>query len=267
MIDFKGHVAAAIAKAQSNLDEALTELGKLPAFDPGSMAFAAHALGNYLTVTNGTIELILLKLADYPDPQVRIWLEGAQHATNLMTRIVSEMINASAPAEPALRYESFDLSLLIQRACSYYQRVADWKSIRLSFDEESDGPPIWSDRVVVAAVLDNLLSNAIKFSPAGKEIRVRSRHDQAGVTCSVQDEGPGLSPEDQARLFQRGARLTPKPTGNESSTGYGLAVAKDLVVRLGGTIWCESTLGNGATFSFRLPGHQGQAAESGVPAP
>jgi signal transduction histidine kinase len=65
-----------------------------------------------------------------------------------------------------------------------------------------------------------------------------------------------MDEKDQARLFQKGARLTPRPTGGESSTGYGLAVARELMEKLGGDIWCESTLGQGSTFSIRLPVHQ-----------
>jgi signal transduction histidine kinase len=64
---------------------------------------------------------------------------------------------------------------------------------------------------------------------------------------------PGLGPEDRARLFQRGVRLSAQPTGGEPSTGYGLAVAKDLVGQLGGEIWCDSQPGQGACFSVRLP--------------
>ena len=73
------------------------------------------------------------------------------------------------------------------------------------------------------------------------------------VVCHVQDEGPGLSAEDQAQLFRRGVRLTPRPTGGEASSGFGLAIAKDLIEQLGGRIWCESTLAHGARFSFSLP--------------
>jgi signal transduction histidine kinase len=70
--------------------------------------------------------------------------------------------------------------------------------------------------------------------------------------CTVQDEGPGLDAEEQARLFQRGIRLSPVPTGGESSSGYGLAVAKEPIEKIEGEIWCESQPGQGASFSFRL---------------
>jgi signal transduction histidine kinase len=134
--------------------------------------------------------------------------------------------------------------------------VADRKTIRVIVGPPVDVPPVSTDRVAVAAVLDNLLSNAIKYSQPGKQIGVQVRGEMGWAVCEVRDEGPGLSQEDQARLFQRGVRLTPKPTGGETSTGYGLAVAKELMEKLGGDIWCESTLGQGSTFFIRLPVHQ-----------
>ena len=120
-------------------------------------------------------------------------------------------------------------------------------------DPPANVPLVMADRVVVAAVLDNLLSNAIKYSQPGTEINVQVSSDSDWVVCKVSDQGPGLSPADQAHLFQRGVRLTPQPTAGESSAGYGLAVAKELVERLGGSIWCESIVGRGSRFSFRLP--------------
>jgi len=112
--------------------------------------------------------------------------------------------------------------------------------------------------VAVAAVLDNLLSNAVKYSFHGKKIWVQLREEKTSVVCSVRDEGPGLSQEDQVKLFQRGIQLSSVATGGESSSGYGLAVAKELIDKLGGDLWCESTLGVGACFSFRLPAYQEQ---------
>jgi signal transduction histidine kinase len=251
-------VASAIAKAQSELEDALVELAKLPAFDAGSVALAAHTLNNYLSVSAGTLELILLRLSDPSDPKIRGGLEGMQHVTQLMARIVGQLINAEATPDAAFRFVKFDLPTLVQFACSYYQRVADRKDIRLLVGAAVDVPPVWSDRAPVAAVLDNLLSNAVKYSPPGSQIVVKVLGEKGWAVCSVKDEGPGLSREDQAKLFQRGVRLAPKPTGGETSMGYGLAVAKDLIERLGGAIWYESELGRGSRFYFRVPAYQDQ---------
>jgi signal transduction histidine kinase len=82
---------------------------------------------------------------------------------------------------------------------------------------------------------------------------VRLSIEGAYARCSVRDEGPGLTDEDHAKLFQRGAQLSNAPTAGEPTTGYGLAVAKDLIDQLGGEIGCESRRGEGATFFFRVP--------------
>jgi len=263
LADQKQLVTAAIARAQADLSQALSELEKMPAFDVGAAVYAAHALNNYLSVARGTVELALMQLADHPDAQLRVWLEGAQHATNLMTRIVGQLMNTSATADAPLRFETFELPTLVRRACSYHQREADRKMVRVVAGSTGNPPPVWADRVLVAAVLDNLLSNAIKYSEPGKQVAVQVRGEGDWVVCGVQDEGPGLSQEDQARLFQRGVRLTPKPTGGEPSTGYGLAVAKELVEKQGGTIWCESAVGQGSCFSFRLPVYHAQDTRPG----
>ena len=109
MPESKDKIESAIVKARAELEEALFELEKLPAFSQSSVFFAAHALNNFLTVTGGTIELLSLSLADHPDPQVRIWLEALQQATNLMMHTVSRLMNASTERDAKLRYEKVDL--------------------------------------------------------------------------------------------------------------------------------------------------------------
>lgn len=79
----KEQITATILRAQSELALALGELEKMPSLDPGTIAFSAHALNNYLMVTGLTAELLLLSLADHPDPQIRNWLEGLGHVTKL----------------------------------------------------------------------------------------------------------------------------------------------------------------------------------------
>jgi signal transduction histidine kinase len=254
----KEQIVSAIVKARAELDEALYELEKLPAVSQSSISFAAHALNNYLTVTGGTVELLLLALADHADPQVRIGLEALQQATNLMMHTVSQLMNASTDRDAKLRFEKVDLAVMVQRFIGFYQRIADRKQIRCLSGSTVDVPSVWTDRVATAAVLDNLFSNAVKYSPPGKYIWVLVAAERDGVVCSIRDEGPGLSQDDQAKLFKRGEQLTPKPTGGEPSTGYGLAVAKEFIERLGGTIWCESVLGKGSNFSIRLPRYHEQ---------
>lgn len=253
MSEIRERVVSAIARAQAELSSALGELERVPAIDPGSAAFAAHALNNYLTVISGTTELLEVELNNAPNPQVQTWIEGIRHATDLMLRTVAQLMNSASSSAFPLRTETVDLGLLVQRVCNYYQRLAARKSMRVIFDSAGDGPMVRADRVALAAALDNLMSNAMKYSEPGRPIKVDIAVDASGAACRVHDEGPGLSVDDQARLFRRGVRLTPKPTAGEPSMGYGLAVAKELVERMGGRISCESTLGHGSTFAIWMP--------------
>jgi signal transduction histidine kinase len=254
----KARIAESIMRARTDLEQALSDLEKLPPVDPGLVPFVAHALNNYLTVTEATIEMLRLSLADHPDPAIDLWLGNLQHATGLMTRTVSQLTGATITPDAKLRFEKVDVSLGLHRVCGYYQAKAKQKRIRLICGPFFDLPPAWTDRVAAGAVLDNLLSNAMKYSPPGKKITLEAKRNQDSLVVSVCDEGPGLSQAEQAQLFQPGVRLSPKPTAGEPSSGYGLAVAKKLVEQLGGQIWCESTPGQGACFFLRLPAYQEQ---------
>ena len=251
--DPKAQTISSIVKAKAELEEALSQIEQLPAFDPGTISFAAHALNNYLTVNVVTVELLRATLKDHSDQQIHTWLGALQHVSNLMTHTVSQLVNTADPGKFQLRFEKVDFPLFAQRGCQYYQRIADRKNIQVIFQGEKDMPPIWTDRVAAGAVLDNLLSNAVKFSQPGSEIHVRVAKETASGICHVTDGGPGLSPDDQMKLFQKGVCLSAVPTGGETSTGFGLAVAKGLIDELGGHLSCQSELGQGSCFSMALP--------------
>jgi signal transduction histidine kinase len=249
----KDKVIISLQTAQAELDKAIEQLARMPAYDASRVRFAAHTLNNYLAVTGGCAELLQMTLGERADEQTRTWLEGLRHATGLMTHIVVQLLNIPTTNGEGLIREKVNLQTLTDRAVDYYRHTSSLKQIVIVTEPVASPPSVWTDRVAVAAVLDNLLSNAIKFSPPGRRVWVRISVEGAHAVCTVRDEGPGLTAEDHTKLFQRGAHLSNAPTGGEPTTGYGLAVAKDLIDQLGGEIGCESRRGEGASFFFRLP--------------
>ena len=136
----KEEVINSIVMAQAELTKALLELKDIPGLERQAIDFATHALSNFLTVTDGTCELLLKALEDHPDPQIRIWLEGLQQATGLMSRIVNGLAEREKVDFQGLRFEKVNLPLLVQRACNYYtQRLAS-ANIRLSFESLTEYP-------------------------------------------------------------------------------------------------------------------------------
>jgi signal transduction histidine kinase len=105
----------------------------------------------------------------------------------------------------------------------------------------------------VSQVVFNLLSNAVKFTPTGGTVDVAAARFDGEVRVSVSDSGPGIAPEDQARIFEEFQQAAAGKEQREG-TGLGLALSKHLVELHGGRIWVESELGKGSRFVFTLPG-------------
>jgi signal transduction histidine kinase len=97
------------------------------------------------------------------------------------------------------------------------------------------------------------VDNAIKYSPEGGDVTVFARAENSHLLVGVQDQGIGIAPEDQQRLFQRFQRLEYNTGTSIQGIGLGLNVCRILVEAHGGSIWVESEKGKGATFYFALP--------------
>ncbi|HZI51882.1 MAG TPA: HAMP domain-containing sensor histidine kinase, partial [Terriglobia bacterium] len=211
VIDSRQQALRSIVEARGNLESALSELERLPACDPSTVPVAAHALSSFLSVTEATVDLLRRSAPAEIESDTPRLLDGLRRATQSMMHTVSQLMNNAIVGDVKLRFEKLDLSHLVARACAYYERVALRKRIRLILEDSEDVPLVWSDRVAVAAVMDNLLSNAVKYSPIGESIRVKVTRRNGHAVCSVQDEGPGISPVEQKVLFQRGVRLSAVP--------------------------------------------------------
>lgn len=109
------------------------------------------------------------------------------------------------------------------------------------------------DPIFLTRILDNLLTNASKFSEKGTQVSVTISQNNHLLNFSVKDQGPGISAEDQRKMFKRFQRLTAKPTAGETSNGLGLSIIKTLTEKLQGEIIVKSQLGNGTEFIVRLP--------------
>lgn len=147
------------------------------------------------------------------------------------------------------------------------QLLADLKSIKL-VNEPSD-IKAYGDRERVLQILVNLVSNAIKFSPNGSEVILSANREGSGVKLSVADQGPGISEQDQAKIFQKFEQATKKVRQDNDSNsehtgsttapiagaGLGLHICKMLVEAHGGSITVTSSAGNGATFTVFFPDH------------
>ena len=143
-----------------------------------------------------------------------------------------------------------DLAEIVEGVMATARALAMSKSVQLYEEVPEDLPPLYSDRQRVRQVILALLSNAVKYTNEGS-IRLLVSRDDGHVTISVHDTGIGIPPEEQAQIL---ADPQSDQGGSQAATpGFGLAISKRVIERLGGQIWVKSEEGVGSTFTFTLP--------------
>jgi len=217
------------------------------------LGIAAHDLKNPLTAIIGFARMIATTDNTSPE-RLKSDADEIINASTHMRGIVSNLLDVHAIEEGRfpLDMRVCDLVELAGAAVENQKLAAEEKEITLDFRRPAEPAPIDADFRAVLQVLDNLISNAIKFSPGKRQVFVRIKKAEEEVSLEVQDQGPGLSKEDHARVFEKFAVLSARPTGNESSTGLGLSIVKRLVEAMGGRVNCQSEQGAGATFVFNM---------------
>jgi two-component system sensor histidine kinase/response regulator len=213
------------------------------------LSIAVHDLKNPLSAIQGFSEMIKNDFDDIPEEVIEI-ADQIVTSSRQMFELVKNLleVNAIESGKINVSLNVLDIRPTLQWVVNQSIEMAKAKNITLQFQCLEKHYHALVDRNILRQVFDNLISNAVKYSPYGKHIYVRIRQDDKSVRCEIQDEGPGLSLEDQQNLFGQFTRLTPKPTGGEHSTGLGLFIVKKLVDSMHGKVWCESELGQGTTF-------------------
>jgi len=218
------------------------------------LGMAAHDLKNPLSAISGTAEMIdeIVTAVNFPNQTELTELTdiinvSAKVMFNLITNLLD--VNAIESGKIHLNLENRDIFPLVSEIVLEYTKKAKRKNINVHFIHSNSNYIANVDIDMVRQVIDNLVSNAVKYTPLAKNVYVRIfTAENTNVCCEIQDEGPGLSDEEQAKLFQKFSRLTPQPTNDECSTGLGLFIVKKLINTMGGKVWCESELSKGSKF-------------------
>lgn len=169
--------------------------------------------------------------------------------------LIDQMETLNSVENVSLNYyiEEFDLNLFLAETLENFKNTADYKQIKLGYTSNTAVTNIKTDQNFLKRILHNLLSNAIKFSPFQKNIYVNLSLKEEDFYISIKDEGPGISLDEQTKLFDRFSTLSNKPTNNESSSGLGLFIVKELLKSIKGDVMVQSTIDEGSTFTIRIP--------------
>jgi two-component system sensor histidine kinase/response regulator len=238
-----------LQKIRRRLSEVIEEKTRL-------LEIVAHDLKNPL---NG-IQFAALMLAEHqdpttPHPQRDVLLGSITDSAARAFEIISRLLETRGLEEfkSGLRQEPVCLRESTTRALKNFEQHVRSKQIRLDFRSPGEEVIVLGEDRTLLCCLENLISNAIKFSPAGASVIVHVQPDGGNGEFRIEDQGPGIKPEEVALLFQKFTRLSARPTAGEASTGIGLHIVHELIHAMQGTVIYESSSLGGACFSVKLP--------------
>lgn len=245
-------IAIENARAYALERETVERLRELDRIQSQFLTNMSHALRTPLNSVIGFSRLVLKELDGPLNEVQREDITTVYESGRQLLGLIDDMLELShlqlgvAPFAP----EEVHLGEIIDGVMATTQALARGKPVRLYTEVPADLPAIYTDGQRVRQVILALLSNAVKFTDEGS-IRLRVAPDDGQVTISIQDTGRGIPREEQARLFAE--TLNGEAASSQEVSGFGLAISKRVVERLGGQIWVESERGVGSTFTFTLP--------------
>jgi K+-sensing histidine kinase KdpD len=215
------------------------------------LAVVAHDLRNPLNIVGASTEM-LAELEDDPAKR-REMIEVSRRALKRMNGLISDLLDITRLEAGHLTLETASVAVtdLFTQVREAWTTVLATRKLTLRVVHPRQDLRIEADAGRIAQVLDNLIGNAGKFTPPGGQVCVRAEHDASGqVRFLVSDTGPGIAPEEAARLFDR---FWQARRSDRRGIGLGLTICKGIVEAHGGRIWCESTPGVGTKFFFTIP--------------
>jgi two-component system sensor histidine kinase SenX3 len=198
------------------------------------------ALGD--TMTNETDPLVIQQLAE------RIVKESFR-----MSGIVDDLLSLSRiEFGKSDDWQPVEVGSVLREAVGQCQHLAQRHHVEIKLELEN-GAMVFGDRSQLVSALSNLIENAVKYSEPGKLVRVGTKEDTETVAISVTDQGIGIAPADQERIFERFFRVDRARSRSTGGTGLGLSIVRHVVDNHGGKISVQSEEGKGATFTVSLP--------------
>ncbi|UZJ44304.1 ATP-binding protein [Marinimicrobium sp. C6131] len=229
--------------------------GQLLTAEQQKQIFLRHVSHELKTPLSAIVEAGSLLQDEVPGPinarqqnVLRILLENSQNLQELIQQLLNyNVITHNVTVE--------DRAVAMEPLCARITKRLDQQNLRHRVSWDCQGTPgsLKGDIHLLEMILTNLLSNAYHYSSDGGVVRVRWGIDQNGAWLSVADQGPGIQPEDQDKIFQPFVQGRVRRHGSVHGSGVGLAIVKESVARLGGTIELTSTPGEGSCFLLRYP--------------
>lgn len=230
----------------------ITESERLERTRRDYVANVSHELRTPLTAMRALVEPMRDGMVRSEEMRQRYY-DILLRETMRLSRLIDDLMELSRlqSGNISMDEEQIDLRELIADIAEKYRAAAKEQNLSFTLEDGTDNCPcVMANPDRVEQILVILLDNAMKYTPEGGSLRLGAQWDEEKVTLSVQDSGVGISPDDLPYVFDRFYKVDKSHSGRGS--GLGLSIAREILARMGGRIWVESTVGKGSCFYFTL---------------
>jgi PAS domain S-box-containing protein len=219
------------------------------------LANMSHELRTPLNAIIGFSEVLLDKMFGELNARQEDYLQDILSSGQYLLSLINDILDLAKveTGKMELNLSIFDLRQVLEGSLVMVKERALVHGVSLSLEMDHTLSSLLGDERKVKQVLFNLLSNAVKFTPNGGKVGIRARTVDGAVEVAVWDTGVGMAEEDQERIFTAFQQIEQANEGKTEGTGLGLTLTKQLIALHGGSIWVDSTPGQGSTFTFMLP--------------
>ncbi len=241
-------------RLKSNLKLEHLELEKAKEVDRVKTSFftnISHEFRTPLTLIKGPVQDLMEEYTNHPKTKERLKL--IQRNSDLLLKLINQLLDLAKLESGSLKIEKSesDLTAFISAVSGSFSSMAQNKNVELKLDLPPEHFNVFFDKDKLETILINLISNAIKFTPEGGSVTVKARVEKSNLLLSVKDTGIGIPEDQQQAIFERFHQVS--EAHQEVGTGIGLALVKELVALMGGTIEVKSKVGEGSMFGIMLP--------------
>jgi signal transduction histidine kinase len=217
------------------------------------IAMVYHDIRSPLSTIVASLEVLSSTALNTQDATAQSMIEIAQRSAKRIQHLVDSLLDIDRleSGQEIGSRASTSLQTIVDEAVRLILPMAEIKGINVTQSLEANLPQVDIDEDMILRVLINLLENAVKFSRGQGTIQVSLEQQGDMILTAIRDNGPGIAPSEQERIFQKYAR--PNILADGGGLGLGLAYCRLAVNSHGGQIWVESKPGNGAAFKFTLP--------------
>lgn len=233
----------------------ITEIRNVERMKTAFVSTVSHELRTPLTAIKGFVRTLLDDEENYFDQDMRReFHQIIDNECDRLKRLVEDLLNVSRIEQGKalqMNWKQFDAVPVIERVVNTQKAQTDRHTVQT--DMAADFPKVLADEDKLEQILHNLVQNAIKYSPKGGEVIVKAVFDEESYSISVTDHGLGIPKNMSAKIFERFERVDSRDTREVGGTGIGLYLVKHLVEQHEGRIWVDSEVGEGSTFTFKIP--------------